>query len=132
MLLSRQQAQQQLAREVKWWRRNFSNHNACTARAGWSSYKGNSPTNCDSIFDYDYNHVGNAWCGTSGNKHKKRTETKKTVDESNYTIFKESDRSLSGGRGTAHFIESWSGTQFIWHFKLQAPVIATETAEATE
>ena len=129
MPLSRQKAQQQLAAEVKWWRKNFADHDACKARAGWSSYKGNSPTNCDSIFDYDYNFIVNAWSGATGNKHKKRTEQKKNVGGTDYTIFKESDRSLSGGKGTAHFIESWSGTQFIWHFKLEAPATTTETAE---
>lgn len=119
MPLTRNEAQKQLADEVKWWRKNYSG-NGWRTRAGWSSFKGNSPTNCDSIFEKDYNSMANQWCGVTGNKHKKRKEISKTIGEETYRIFKEADTSLSGGKGTCHFIESWSGTQFIWHFKLEA------------
>jgi hypothetical protein len=118
--LTQSEALKQLADEVKWWRSNYSDHDACSSRAGWSSYKGNSGSNCDSIWDSDYNKIANQWCVTTGNKHKKRTEKTKTVGGVDYKVFKEADKSLSGGKGTAHFIESWSGTQFIWHFKLVA------------
>ena len=118
--LSKGEAQKQLADEVKWWRKNFAGDGWKT-RAGWSSYKGNSPKDCDSIWDYDYNAIANQWCNVSTNSHKKRRETTKRVGGEDYRVFKEADKSLSGGKGSAHFIESWSGTQFIWHFKLVSP-----------
>ncbi len=130
MPLSRNEAVKQLADEAKFWRKNFANDN-WKERPGWSSFKGNSPKDCDSIWDYDYNSVANGWCGGNSNKHKKRTEITKVIDGYSYKIFKEADRSLSGGKGTAHFIEAWSsGGQFIWHFKLEAP--KTEEKEEAE
>lgn len=116
--LTKGAAQQQLANEVKWWRQNcIKKKFDWQTRAGWSSQVGNNPARADSIQQSDYNAMANQWCGVATNTHKKRTTR---VDASTgHTIFKEADTSLSGGKGSCHFIESWSdGTKFNWHFKV--------------
>ena len=114
--LTKGAAQQQLANEVKWWRQNcIKKKFDWQTRAGWSSQVGNNPARADSIQQSDYNAMANQWCGVATNTHKKRTTR---VDASTgHTIFKEADTSLSGGKGSCHFIESWcDGTKFNWHF----------------
>src|SRR5262245_40387313 len=110
-LLTRSQAQQQLSAEVKWWRSNPDAF-AWKNRPNCASAVGNNPANADSIDESDYNAMGNQWCGTTHNKHQKRSAAKD--DPKGGKIFKEADASLSGGRNSCHFIESRKKGKFNW------------------
>ena len=124
-IITKTAAQSQLAQEVKWWRVNYNaqvmvgneSRAAWETRHGWSSRVGNAPSGADSFPASDYNSMANQWCGINTNVHKKRSEKVDTA--TGHKIFKEADQSVSGGKNTCHFIESWSdGNKFNWHFKL--------------
>jgi hypothetical protein len=124
--LTMAQAQKQLSDEVKWWRAQYPLERDKNGqwiqidwqnRQGWTSFRGNASGGAASIREEDYNRLGNAWCGTTGNKEKKRSE--RIDKKTDIKIFKEADQSLSGGTNTCHFMESWGNDKFIWHFRIE-------------